>query len=185
MKVIEVAIPAPLNKTFHYLPAQNMQARDIAGKRVKVSFHNRTVTAYALSAAESDENRFKLKPVLEVIDDEPVITEEAKALAAYISANYVCSLGEAMASVIPVSMKAPKRISKKLSLNEDDAYYDIRHNLNAGQRRAADLINLGISKEEIKNFLVYGITASGKTEVYLNCIEQSTKIGRASCRERV
>lgn len=180
MKVIEVAIPAPLNKTFHYLPAQNTQARDIAGKRVKVSFRNRTVTAYALSAAESDENRFKLKPVLEVIDDEPVITEEAKALAAYISANYVCSLGEAMASVIPVSMKAPKRISKKLSLNEDDAYYDIRHNLNAGQRRAADLINLGISKEEIKNFLVYGITASGKTEVYLNCIEHALKLGKSA-----
>ncbi|MDR2191707.1 MAG: hypothetical protein LBO62_02345, partial [Endomicrobium sp.] len=35
MIVLDVAVPIPLNKTFHYLPPENVNPADIIGKRVK------------------------------------------------------------------------------------------------------------------------------------------------------
>lgn len=179
MKVLEVAVPVPLNKTFHYLPLENTEAENIAGKRVKVQFGKRTVTAYALSVCESDENNFKLKPVLDVIDDEPIITKESVELAKYISDNYVCSLGEAMASIIPVSMKIPKRKPKNLFISEESSYC-VRHKLNDKQQNAFEMIKNSISEEDCDRFLMFGITASGKTEVYLNSIEHALSLGKSA-----
>lgn len=179
MKVIEVAVPVPLNKTFHYLPAENTEAENIAGKRVKVQFGKRTMTAYALSVCEAGGNGFKLKRITDIIDDEVVITEESAELAKYISENYVCSMGEAMACVISVSMKTPKRKPKNVLLSEESVY-DARHILNVRQKNAVDLINQSISGRDAQKFLIYGITASGKTEVYLNNIEHALSLGRSA-----
>jgi primosomal protein N' (replication factor Y) len=179
MKVIEVAVPVPLNKTFYYLPPENIEEENIVGKRVKVQFGKRTLTAYALSVCEYEENNFKLKSITEIIDAEPVITKESVELAKYISENYICSLGEALASVIPSSMKVPKRIYKNVFVCEENSY-DVRHSLNDRQKSAVDLINKSISKRDVEKFLIFGITASGKTEIYLNNIEYALKLGRSS-----
>ena len=114
MKVIDIAVAVPLNKTFHYLPAENIEPENIVGKRVKVPFGNRMMTGYALSVSENNDESFKLKRIVEIIDSEKIISEESLDLASYISANYVCSIGEALSCVIPVSMKVPKRKQKNI-----------------------------------------------------------------------
>ncbi|MCL2144382.1 MAG: primosomal protein N' [Endomicrobia bacterium] len=179
MKVIEVVVPVPLNQTFYYLPLQNTDPQSIAGKRIKVKFKNRPMTAYALAVRETAENDFELKPIESIIDNENVITKESLELAKYISGNYVCSLGEALASIIPVSMKIPKRKPKDVFAGDENSY-DIRHNLNAAQQNAADMINKSISGGENGKFLMFGITASGKTEVYLTCIEHALNLGKSA-----
>lgn len=45
--------------------------------------------------------------------------------------------------------------------------------LAAQQRLAVDAINASIRKREIRSFLLYGITGSGKTEVFLHAIEET------------
>ena len=179
MKVIEVAVPVPLNKTFHYLPPENTDAENAAGKRVKIQFGKRVMTGYALSVCESGDNTFKLKPVNEIIDNEKIITRESVELAKYISENYVCSLGEAMASIIPPAMKVPKRKPKDNFVSEENSY-DARHMLNGEQRNAVEAINKSISAKNSGKFLMFGVTASGKTEVYLNSIEHALNLGRSA-----
>jgi len=54
------------------------------------------------------------------------------------------------------------------------------HDLNATQRNAFDLIAAGIQSEKFCTFLLYGVTGSGKTEVYLNAIDVALAQGRSS-----
>ena len=181
MKLLEVAVPVPLNKTFHYLPPENVDAETVVGKRVKVNFANRAMTAYALAAHETDANDFKLKPVESIIDNEPVITRESLRLAEYIIVNYVCSPGEALAAVIPVSMKPSKRKKKirNLIIN-DGGVCPEKHLLNESQKNAVETIKKSIENNRAEKFLIHGVTASGKTEVYLNAIEYALSLGKSA-----
>ncbi|MDR2771900.1 MAG: primosomal protein N', partial [Elusimicrobiota bacterium] len=115
------------------------------------------------------------KEISEIIDSEPIIFPEAIELAKYISQNYVCSVGEALASIIPPQMKAPKRTPKTPPPYEI-AYQ--KHLLNPDQQNAVDLITQSISNPDPsaqRSFLIHGVTGSGKTEVYLNCIDFAIK----------
>lgn len=178
MKVLEVAVPVPLNKTFHYLPPENILPENIVGKRIKIQFGKRNLTAYALSVSEIEESKFELKRISDIIDEEPVISEESLLLAKYISENYISSLGEALASIIPVSMKAPKRKTEK-KIKEFPTNFQ-KHILNQMQQNAVDLIVGKINRSENAGFLIHGITASGKTEVYLNSMETVLKNGKSA-----
>ncbi|MDR1926636.1 MAG: hypothetical protein LBQ13_03015, partial [Endomicrobium sp.] len=183
MIVLEVAIPIPLNKTFHYLAPENINPKDTVGKRVKVQFGNRILTGYAVACQDISQNAegnifLKLKRIIKVIDNCSLITQETMELAEYISKNYICSLGEALASIIPASMKLPKRISKNKNTNSEvtKKTYD----LSIEQTNAVNLINDILGKNIYASFLLHGVTASGKTEVYINSIEYALRQNRSA-----
>jgi len=184
MTALEIAVPVPLNKIFHYLPPKDVPAEEIVGKRVKVQFGKRMTTGYALAVCDNagseagSKAAFELKEISSVIDPAPVITGEAILLAQHISENYICSLGEALACVIPVSMQAPKRKSEKLKVKSENNPHVVE--LTSYQQSAVDSINQNIDKNEYESFLIHGITASGKTEVYLNCMEHALKQGKSA-----
>ncbi|MDR0398969.1 MAG: primosomal protein N' [Endomicrobium sp.] len=172
MIVLDVAVPVPLNKTFHYLPLECVNPESIVGKRVKIPFGKRILIGYVVACLYIEEDSsLKLKQVMEVIDDDVLINSETIELADYISKNYICSLGEAYSSIIPVSMRAPKKISKKTKDVFELSYK--KHILNAHQRNAVSAINASLDKNSYSVFLVHGVTASGKTEVYINAIEHA------------
>ncbi|MDR3253382.1 MAG: DEAD/DEAH box helicase family protein, partial [Endomicrobium sp.] len=179
MIVLEVAVPVPLNKIFYYLPSENVNPANIVGKRIKVQFGKRILTAYAISCQNiTDKNTLKLKQIIEVIDKDSLITKEITELANYISKNYVCSLGEALASIIPVAMKPSKRIVKNKITDEETSYE--KHVLNIHQVNAINLIKENLQKNSFADFLLHGVTASGKTEVYINSIEYALRQNRST-----
>ncbi|OEG71628.1 hypothetical protein ATZ36_02590 [Candidatus Endomicrobiellum trichonymphae] len=179
MIVLESAVPVPLNKIFYYLPPESVCPESIVGKRVKVQFGKRILTAYAISCRNvENDSSLKLKRIIKVVDDDSLITRETMELADYISKNYVCSLGEALASIIPISMRAPKRISKNKNIYEEKVYE--RHILNAQQSNAVNLIKENLEKRVYNAFLLYGVTASGKTEVYIKAVEYALEQNRSA-----
>jgi primosomal protein N' (replication factor Y) len=179
MIVLDVAVPVPLNKTFHYLPLEGVPLTNLIGKRAKVPFGKRTLTGYILSYLDIEQDpSFKIKQIIGVIDEESVIEEETKELVDYISKNYICSLGEAYASIIPISMKVPKRIAKKTKDNFETK--SERHILNNQQQNAVSIINENLDKHSYNTFLIHGITASGKTEVYINAIDHALSQGKSA-----
>jgi primosomal protein N' (replication factor Y) len=177
MILLDVAIPVPLNKTFHYLPLEGINPQSFVGKRVKVPFGKRILLGYVLSFLDIEEDTsFKVKHIIDIIDEENLIDKEAIELADYISKNYVCSLGEAYASIIPIYMKMSKKISKKTKDNFE--IKNERHILNNQQQNAVSIINKSLDENSSNVFLIHGITASGKTEVYINAIEHTLKINK-------
>jgi primosomal protein N' (replication factor Y) len=54
------------------------------------------------------------------------------------------------------------------------------HTLNPAQQAAYDAIRLAIDAREFRAFLLYGVTGSGKTEIYLNAIQAVVAQGRGA-----
>ena len=52
--------------------------------------------------------------------------------------------------------------------------------LSADQQNAVDVISGAIDAGSYSGFLLHGVTASGKTEVYLRCIERALSLGKTS-----
>ncbi|MDR0978278.1 MAG: primosomal protein N' [Endomicrobium sp.] len=180
MIVLNVAVPVPLNKTFYYIAPDGVSPEDFVGKRVKVSFGKRILTGYVLSCLNiAEDSSLKLKKIENIVDTDALINDEITQLAKYISKNYLCSLGEAYASIIPVSMKPSKIIHipneiKNLKISDE------RHTLNKCQTEAVSIINADIDKDLYSVFLIHGITASGKTEVYINTVECALKRNKSA-----
>jgi len=176
-----VAVALPMDRLFHYAIPENIASDVAIGKRVFVPFTNRKVVGYVVSL--SDESPVTdVKDVISVIDSEPIIGGDILALTKWIADNYFCSWGEAIAAAIPSGIKKGgasigSRIQAK---HEEGKIYDKTepHVLMAEQSKALKYISESIEKKEHHTYLLHGITASGKTEVYLQAIELVLKKGR-------
>lgn len=107
----------------------------------------------------SNEPNYKTKPILKQIDVENIITKEQLALAHWMKDKYLSSLGESLFLMVPKG----KRILKK---KYEESHISIQnlHKLNAEQSQALS----AIQSSDLHTHLLYGITGSGKTEVYLH-----------------
>jgi len=59
----------------------------------------------------------------------------------------------------------------------DDVIHEKKH-LTSQQQNAVDTILPSVKNQNKKTFLIHGVTGSGKTEVYLNLIEQTVSMGK-------
>jgi primosomal protein N' (replication factor Y) len=102
--VADVAVPIPVDKTFHYLVPEDLREGISVGKRVLVDIKGRMEIGYVVGILE--ERREGLRPILDVIDEEPVLNEELISLARWMADYYMCSWGEALHSVAPPGARA-------------------------------------------------------------------------------
>ena len=70
--------------------------------------------------------------------------------------------------------------SLRMPLNYDEIEKTHSPKLNDEQTRAVNTITDSIKKEKTDTFLLHGITGSGKTEVFLNCIENALSLGKTA-----
>ncbi|MDR3281543.1 MAG: primosomal protein N', partial [Endomicrobium sp.] len=176
MLVSEVVLPISINKSFYYLPPENVDHESIVGKRVKVQFGRKIFNAYVISCQSlKDYKNLKLKRIIEIIDDESLISKEIMGLADYISKNYICSLGEALASIIPISMIPQKRFSKNKVIVGKEIITCKDPILNIQQVIAINLINKSLENNTHNSFLLHGVNSSVKTEVYVHAIKHALK----------
>jgi primosomal protein N' (replication factor Y) len=173
-KYAEVAVNLPLDRLFHYIIPERLAAEISIGKRVFVPFQTRTIVGYVVGF--SDVADFKgLKEISSVIDKEPVLSDEMLKLTKWIKDNYFCSWGEAIEAAIPGGIKKGKTAIgmrlKESPLNDGRYGQSNPHDLMEEQSSALSEISDAIEHKKHVTFLLYGITASGKTEVYLQAID--------------
>ena len=74
MRIVEVAFPIPLDRTFHYLIGDGISSLE-PGMRVKAPFGTRKLTGFVVSIFEGEPAR-PLKPIDEILDPEPLLDLE-------------------------------------------------------------------------------------------------------------
>ena len=179
----EVAVALPIDRIFNYRIPINFSGDVAVGKRVFVPFGPRNIVGYVVGLSDkADVDEKSIKPITSVIDKEPILNEEMLALTKWMKDNYFCSWGEAIGSVIPGGIKKGKtsigsRIKAITGEDKDDARSE-PHKLTEEQSRALKSIEFSMNKPEHRTYLLHGITASGKTEVYLQAIETALKNGK-------
>lgn len=104
--IVHIAIPCPLRQGFDYLselPYQHWSQ----GIRVKVSFRSREVIGIVLNAQEikADQQTIKLKPVLEQLDQKPIIPTELFKLILWVSNYYHHPIGDCIQALLPKKLR--------------------------------------------------------------------------------
>ena len=162
-----------IDKSFSYRIPEDTVLH--VGDPVLVPFGRGKKKAYVLSIHERvcfpEE---KIKDIDSVLDKEFSVEEELLALAVWMSREYGTGLNQCLKTVIPVKKKVKKRgKATELLWKAEEAPLSLTEE----QANVLEGIKLAFSKGE-KAALLFGVTGSGKTEVYLKLMEEIIRKGK-------
>lgn len=104
----DVVFPLPLEQAFTYKIPDELTPHVKIGSRVIAPFGVRRLTGFVVSFKASCELK-EVKDLLDCLDESPVISEELLDLASWIADYYLCSLGEAIKTVLPAVLVRKSR----------------------------------------------------------------------------
>lgn len=233
-----------VDQTFFYHVPKLLENNIKIGVRVRIPFGNMILDGFVLGISDnSSYDNSKIKDIINVIDEEPVLNKEMLLLGKYMSDNLLTSLSSCYQVMLPKALKAEVKSNIKIkydrylhrikSIEEIDRYIDNckyesqinllcklkegdilitkmsssintiikygfasiiyeeckrykydgisnykRVNLTDKQRLVSDTIISSFGKSD--TFLLYGVTGSGKTEVYMDVIEKAINNGKSA-----
>ncbi|MCL2609941.1 MAG: primosomal protein N', partial [Treponema sp.] len=146
------------------------------GKRAMVPFGRRGADSLGFIVGERDElpaglGESAVKAIRRVVDSAPVFDRDDIDLAGWIADFYLCGRGQALAAMIP----SGRRSGEYPQLGDDaSGFSGPPLSLSAEQESALKAIleadtgpESGKTGKRAPMFYLYGITGSGKTEVFL------------------
>ena len=220
-----------VNKVYHY--NYNLDKKISIGSRVLVDFNNKLSEALIVSFPKETELK-KLKEVIEVIDEESILTLELLKLGRFMEKKYFTSLMSCYQTMLPKPFKLgtqeklqDKKITyyfldketvkltvkqqeivdylkdKKLDRLENFSKAIIKTLVNKNvlkekkvllstiieDKKEFKEISLSVKQQEIYNeiinskeskYLLYGVTGSGKTLIYLHLINHYLSEGKTA-----
>jgi primosomal protein N' (replication factor Y) len=169
-KYINVALPVKIDSLFLYSIADGINPSDVIGRRVLVDFNGRMIRGYAVSEGEYTD-RFEIKQIKKIIDKRIVFDNDMVDFARWIADYYLSTIGEVLSLMIPKGQKAARPVLNKnfkpkinqLSVEQEKVYRSIKEDI----------------RNNYKRFYLYGVTGSGKTEVYIKLIEDVLDQGKS------
>lgn len=113
MHYVDVILPLPLEGTFTYSAPEPMVAQVRMGVRVLVPLgRSKTYTAMAVRL-HSEKPEFETRPIIQVIDAEPVLIEQQLRLWQWISTYYMSPIGDVFKAALPAGLKAEENYRPK------------------------------------------------------------------------
>lgn len=101
----EVILPLALPKTYTYAVPQSFVSKLNIGCRVEVVLGQNKRYAGIVKLITNSVPPYQTKPILNVLDDEPVLYEKQLQLWTWLSEYYMSSEGEVMAAALPAHFK--------------------------------------------------------------------------------
>jgi primosomal protein N' (replication factor Y) (superfamily II helicase) len=165
---VEIAFNLPVRTLFTYrLPPDTAAG---VGYRVSAPFGARMLCGFIVAERESPPPGVaEIREVKRVIDPRPLFNEPMLDLARWMARMYMCALGEALAAMIP----SGRREAEPDELPPDEEKprgYDL-----AAQQ--TDAVR-AITDKGQGSFYLFGVTGSGKTDVFLNVASNVVDSGR-------
>ncbi len=121
-----------LDKTFTYKIPSFLEEKVKIGCRVKVPFGNQKLEGFVLRIVEQVSIDYKVKDILELIDEDPVLNAELLSIGAYISKKTLSTQIQAYQTMLPSALKA-------------------KNNCNVSKKYATYIVLVQPYKEAIKN----------------------------------
>lgn len=185
-KVAQVVVPRPLPGPLSYLVPEDLDPRVKIGSLVQVPFRSKVIEGYVVGFTSLDDpslKGFDLKELLASPFDEPVFSDKDLNFFNWISEYYQLPIGEVFHSAFPKPVfKIPKRTLKKKESEGErpGAPTALGLTLTPDQQSAFDEIRAAFAAGAFKSFLLFGVTGSGKTEVYIRAAREAIERGKTA-----
>ncbi len=247
---VDVVFDRPLDQAYSYAVPEPFRDLVAVGKRLKVPFGrgDKATIGFCVRVTETAPQR-QVKELLQVLDDEALLTPDLLRLTRWMADYYLCGWGQVLNAVIPAGAKdqagtratafveaipeaelpqpvptlSPKqaellrhlraagrpiqvrqlaklagcgqgpidavldkglarrvlrRVEKFNPTAEEHAEPEGPVTLNADQLRVWAPVEEAVRRGGFQAFLLYGVTGSGKTEIYLRAIEEVLRQGK-------
>ena len=116
MKYVDVILPLPLPGLFTYSVPEGMEGRVVFGKRLLVPL-GRSKKYIGMAVKIHDEKpAFEVKPIEQVLDENPVLLERQYRLWSWISDYYMSPLGDVYNAAFPAGLKSTEKFKPKMEL---------------------------------------------------------------------
>ncbi|MCL2809138.1 MAG: primosomal protein N' [Treponema sp.] len=168
-------IPVLNNSNVHSYTYQVDDKNEAAvGKRAMVPFGRRDILGYIIAERENPPDSIKIesiKKIRRVVDKEPLFDTKIVEIARWMADFYLCNIGQALSIMIPSGRRmivpeipeSDEEIEPSLSISDEQ--YNALHEITSST--SSDM------------FYLYGITGSGKTEVFLRAAQHMLNIGKS------
>lgn len=175
-----VILPLALRPTLTYSVPPSLYVA--VGSRVIVEVVSRRYVGVVESLDEGRAEVATLKPILEVLDEEPLLSTATLSWYRWIADYYLCHLGDVYVAATPALLrKVRKRKSpfeRSMSTRKSDC----------AVLPSSDAVTLTKAQQAVKEdvkrqwqtkrcVLLHGVTGSGKTEVYVSLIADALRDG--------
>lgn len=191
---LEIILNLPINQgfTYSYTPPQDEKPELVPqiGKRAEIMFGNKKTEGFIIGISENlpDNLGFdpvKIRPIRRVIDKEPLFGTELIEIARWLSRYYLCTLGEAVFSMIPSGRRETSAGGFGF---EDEIFSSKKNELSEEQKKCVEEIIGGETLRQAHEphsaqgahlyHYIYGPTGTGKTEVFLTLAERILEQGK-------
>lgn len=133
--LVDVLLPLPLNQTFTYSVPEVFSGRLSMGSRVVVPFGQRKYyTAIVVKLHSDNSGLFKIKPILDVLDEHSIVLEEQLKFWQWISSYYISPMGDVLQAALPSGLKIESET--RVLLNE---HFEAQQQLPERESRILDL----------------------------------------------
>ncbi len=167
-------------KTFSYLIPDELKNKIKVGQAVSIPFGRRkeNLKAYVVGFSDYLEEGISAKEIFEILESEPLFSPQYLELLEWVSNYYFCDIQAVLNTALPQKFfeKNVKKYRKPKIKNEiyNVEKADCDYKLSQAQQKVYD----EIIHVNSKTSLLYGITGSGKTEIYFKLIEDTIKQGK-------
>ncbi len=182
---VSVVLDLPLGGPFDYWTTEPVAV----GDRVIVPFGRRKMVGVVVDLpAEPNYDPALVKEVEQVLQDVAPLTSSWIKFARFAADYYQRPLGEVILPALPSSLRSlaayqgkraaggpVARLDKRRKAAQSEVSQSAVPTLNVGQQVAIDAIG---SSQGFQTFLLFGVTGSGKTEVYLHAAAQTLVRGK-------
>ncbi len=173
MVVLRVALPVPLHRLFDYFwegescPAVGHRVRVLLGSRECVGVVVDIVHESAVAAEQ-------MKPALALLEDLPPLPRDFLELCKFASTYYQNPLGEVVLQSLPAGLKRPVTPRRRSARRKENTKVQPVPTLTAEQTQVLHELR---AMQGFSPVLLHGVTGSGKTEVYLNVMQDMVEAG--------
>lgn len=178
MRLVRVAVPIPKNDTYVYALPDGESPEP--GLRVLVPLGRRRLWGTVLEEAAEAPRGVVVRALLGIPEPRLTLTPEIVGLCRWVADYYAAGLGETLAAAAP-ALTALRRRAPRAPEEEEDHEHGapppVREALNGEQHRALDAMEASIVAGGFHAFLLYGVTGSGKTAVYLHAALAAIRAG--------
>ena len=110
MLIARVAIPRPnVDETWDYIVPADLAHKLDVGMRVLVPVGGARITGYVTGLGEKSTTSRNLKPVVDILDQEPLVSPEILELTRWASGYYINSWGEMLKAALPAGINVEEK----------------------------------------------------------------------------